>query len=78
MGVVPLHRLLLLSLEPTPEDNQFPGKKQGAEDCLVVPSQPVGQVDIEIVRAVLSKLGSQAGQRAAPPVRQEDDALQKD
>ena|SRR5208282_1989543 len=77
MGLFP-SSLLFLSPEPAPEDKQFPRKKQGAEDCLVVASQPDGQIDIEIIRAVLSKLGSQTGQRAAPPVRQEGDALQKD
>ena len=42
-----------------------------------MPCQPLGQVDVEIVRALICVARGQIGQRTAPPIHHKDDALEQ-
>ena len=45
------------SAPPKPEHNDFIYGKQGAEDFFVVARQPIGKMDVEVVRLLVCKAG---------------------
>ena len=61
--------------QPAPKHNQFIHHEQSAKYRLVVPSQPVGQIDVEVICPVLGEAGRPARQRTPAPVRGEHPAF---
>jgi hypothetical protein len=53
-----------LSSQPEPQHDQFVDHEERAEDCLIVPRHPVGQVNIEVVCSFIREPGCQVCQRA--------------
>ena len=61
--------------QPAPKHNQFIHHEQSAKYRLIVPSQPVGQIDVEVICPVLGEASRPARQRTPAMVRGEHPAF---
>jgi hypothetical protein len=63
------------SLHPVPQHEQLVEGKERAEDCLIVPHQPIGQINVKVVCPLLGEASCHASQRTPPLVDSEHSAL---
>ena len=63
--------------QPAQQDENFSPQKKRSKNYLVVPRQPLREVDVEISATIVCVLRGHAGQRTLPAIEDEDKGLQK-
>jgi len=64
--------------QPTPKHNQFVGHKNRAKDRFVVSGEPVGKINVEVVRSLVCAAGGHVRQRTPTAIQGEYGTLSKD